>query len=132
MRPAAGPANLIQMPSSQNDKGILSILRTQVSDSVVLTVSGRMDAENTPQFEDTGRNCVAEGHTSVVVDLSGLLYISSMGLRSFLSLAQTLQTKGVTLRLCGLKGLVKQVFEITGLTQVLSVYESVDSAVVRG
>ena len=117
------------MPSKQNDKSNLSIERTQVSDHVVLVVSGRMDAENASQFEEKCKGCMAEGHTSLVADLGGLAYVSSMGLRSFLAVAKSLQSKGGALRLCCLKGLVKQVFEITGLMQVFSVYESVESAV---
>jgi anti-anti-sigma factor len=120
------------MPSELNAKSTLSIQRTQVSDQVVLIVSGRMDAENAVQFEEKCKECIDEGHTSVVADLSGLAYVSSMGLRSFLSEAKTLQSKGGALRLCCLKGLVKQVFEITGLMQAFSVYESVESAVLGG
>ena len=132
MRLVTDPAKLRQMLPPQHEKSSLSIERTQVSDHVVLVVSGRMDAENAAQFEDTCKDCIAEGHTSLVADLAGLAYVSSMGLRSFLSVAKTLQSKGGALRLCCLKGLVKQVFEITGLMQVLSVYESVESAVLRG
>jgi len=120
------------MPSQQNEKSTLRIQRTQVSGQIVLMVSGRMDAENAPEFEEQCKECVAEGHTTLVADLSGLSYVSSMGLRIFLSVAKTLQAKGGTLRLCGLSGLVKQVFEITGLMQVFSVYQSVDAAVLGG
>jgi anti-anti-sigma factor len=117
------------MSSQQSN---LNIETTHVSDQVVLIVSGRMDAENAPQFEEKCKNCIAEGHTSLVADLGGLAYISSMGLRSFLSVAKTLQSNRGSLRLCCLKGLVKQVFEITGLMQDFSVYESVESAVLGG
>ena len=107
----------------------LSIERMQVASYVVLKVSGRMDAENAVEFEDACNKCVTEGHSVVVIDLSGLAYVSSMGLRSFLSIAKALQARGGTLRLAGMKGLVKQVFEITGLMQAFSVFESLDSAV---
>jgi anti-anti-sigma factor len=120
------------MSPHPNQNCHLSIETTQVSDYVVLTVSGRMDAENASEFEEKCKDSIAKGHTSLVADLSGLTYISSIGLRSFLSVAKTLQSKGGTLRLCCLKGLVKQVFEITGLLQIFSVYESVDSAVLPG
>jgi anti-anti-sigma factor len=125
------PANLVQMPPQQNDKSNLNIERTQFSDQVVLIVSGRMDAENATQFQEKCGDCISEGHTSLVADLGELAYVSSMGLRSFLSVAKTLQSKGGALRLCCLKGLVKQVFEITGLLQVFPVYESVESAVLE-
>jgi anti-anti-sigma factor len=117
--------------ASQQNKSNLVIARTQISDQVVLAVSGRMDAENAPQFEEACQTCIAEGRASLIADLGGLAYISSMGLRSFLSVAKTLQSQGGALRICCLKGLVKQVFEITGLMQAFSVYESVESAVLE-
>lgn len=132
LRHATFPATLLQMPAQPSDKSYLKIDRTLVSDHVVLVVSGRMDAENAPQFEEKCKQCIVEGHNGLVADLGGLTYVSSMGLRSFLSVAKTLQSMGGALRLCGLKGLVQQVFEITGLLQVFSVYESVESAVAGG
>ncbi len=111
---------------------ILTIEKRQVSGQVVLLVSGRMDAGNTPQFQEKCGACIAEGITSLVVDLGGLVYVSSMGLGSLLSLGKTLQAKGGALRLCRLNGLVKEIFEITSLIQVLPVYESVESALMGG
>jgi len=119
------------MPSHENENSNLNVQRTQVGDQVVLIVSGRMDAENVPLFQQKCDDCVTEGRTSLVIDLGGLAYISSMGLRSLLSAAKMLQGKGGTLRLCRLNGLVKQIFEITGLMQAFSVYESVESAVLE-
>ncbi len=110
----------------------MTIERKQVADQVIVLVSGRMDAENAPQFEQQCRACIAEGFTGLVVDLGGLTYVSSMGLRSFISIAKMLQDKGGALRLCRLSGLVKQVFEITGLLGSFPVYESVEAALVRG
>ena len=88
-----------------------------------------MDAENAPLFEQKCRACIAEGLSGrVVVDLGELTYVSSMGLRSFVSVAKMLQDKGGALRICRLRGLVKQVFEITRLLELFRVYESVDAA----
>jgi anti-anti-sigma factor len=110
----------------------VTIEQKQVAGQVVFLVSGRMDAENAPQFEQQCRACIAEGRTGLVVDLGDLAYVSSMGLRSFISIAKMLQDKGGTLRLCRLKGLVKQVFEITGLLGMFRVYESVEAALLGG
>ena len=112
--------------------GIVTIERRQVSDQVVLLVSGRMDAEAAPEFEEQCRACIAEGLTVLIADLGDLRYVSSMGLRSFVSIAKTLQGKGGALRLCRLSGLVKQVFEITGLLVFFPVYETVEAAVIGG
>ena len=99
---------------------------------MVLIVSGRMDAESAPQFEEKCGACIAQGLTVLVVDLGELTYISSMGLRSFISVAKALQERGGALRICRLKGLVKQVFEITGLLGMFRVYESVEAALTGG
>jgi anti-anti-sigma factor len=64
---------------------IVTVEQKQVAGQVVLLVSGRMDAENAPQFEQKCRACIAEGLTGLVVDLGELTYVSSMGLRSFIS-----------------------------------------------
>ena len=111
---------------------MVTVERRQVSDQAVLLVSGRMDAENAPQFEQQCRACIAEGLTVLVVDLGELRYISSMGLRSFVSIGKTLQDKGGALRICRLNGLVKQVFEITNLLGSFPVYESVEAALIGG
>jgi anti-anti-sigma factor len=55
-----------------------------------------------------------------------------MGLRSFVAIAQKLKNKGGDLRICRLTGLVRQVFEITRLNQVVPIYDSVESAVIGG
>jgi len=99
---------------------------------VVLLVSGRMDAENAPRFEQQCRACIAEGLNGLVVDVGELIYVSSMGLRSFISVAKALRDKGGALRICRLNGLVKQVFEITGLLDTFPVYESVEAALIAG
>ena len=110
----------------------MTIERKQVSDQVVFLVAGRMDAESAPQFEKKCDACIAEGVTSLVIDLGDLAYVSSMGLRSFVSIGKTLQGKGGALRICRLNGLVKQVFEITGLIRNFPVYESVEAALAGG
>ena len=111
---------------------IVTIERRQISDQVVFFVSGRMDAENAPQFEQRCRASIDEGLAGLVVDLGELSYLSSLGLRSFVSLGKTLQDKGGALRICCLNGLVKQVFEITGPLRSFSVYDSVEAALIGG
>lgn len=109
---------------------IVTIERTQVGRQVVLHVRGRMDAENAVLFERQCESCISEGITNLVIDLGDLNYVSSMGLRSFVAIAQKLRDKGGDFRICRLTGLVRQVFEITRLNQVLPLHESLESALV--
>lgn len=106
----------------------MTIESTLTGDKVVLAFSGRMDAQNAPEFEKACKDWIEKGTLHLVIDLSDLAYVSSLGLRSFLIVGQTLKEKNGTLRLCGLKGLVKQVFQMTRLTTVFPIHETVESA----
>ena len=110
----------------------MNIERVQIGDKAVLHVAGRMNAENAAHFESKCESCISEGFTSLIVDLGDLVYISSAGLRSVLTIAKKLKDKGGVLRICRLTGMVLQVFEITKLTQVFPLHDSVESAVVEG
>jgi anti-anti-sigma factor len=104
------------------------IKSSQVGEKAILLVAGRMDAENAPEFEKACQSCISQGVTGLVVDVGDLDYVSSMGLRSFMSIGKTLQDKGGKLRICRQRGLVKQVFEITRLNSVFPPHESVEAA----
>lgn len=110
----------------------MTISCSQIEGKVVVHVAGRMDAENAAQLEGQCESCIAEGNIGLIVDLGELSYVSSMGLRSFVKIAQKLKSKGGELRICRLTGLVRQVFEITRLNQVFPIYDSVESAVTGG
>lgn len=107
----------------------MTIERVQVSGSkAVLRLTGRMDVESANRFEPACESCISEGFTTLVIDVGDLTYISSNGLRSIISVAKKLTEKRGELRICGATGLVRQVFEITKLTQVFPLHETVESA----
>lgn len=110
----------------------VEIQSRQVGDRVVIQVAGRMDAENTPAFETHCGSWISKGINNLIVDVGGLAYISSMGLRSFVAVGKRLQDKGGKLRICGQTGLVKQIFEITRLDSIFPPHESVDAALADG
>lgn len=110
----------------------MTIDRTQIDGTVVLHVAGRMDAENAALFERECESCIAEGVKRLVINLTDLKYVSSMGLRSFVMIGQKLKEKGGDFRICCLTGLVRQVFEITRINQVLPLHDSLESALVGG
>jgi anti-anti-sigma factor len=102
----------------------MTIEATEVEKAVLLKVTGRMDAENAPQFEQACEQWIRHGARHLIAELDGLDYVSSMGLRSFLSVAQKLQPLPGSLILCGLKGLPRQVFEMTRLIGLFPVFET--------
>jgi len=63
-------------------------------DCLLITVEGRMDAVTTPEFEQTLGGWIDEGEIRFIVDLAGLDYISSAGLRGILTSVKRLKAMG--------------------------------------
>ena len=96
--------------------------------AAVVMISGRLTEDVASQFEDVCRESLAEGLKKLVVNVAELEYISSLGLRSLVRIAQAAQKAGGAMILCGVKGLVKEVLDMTHLTQFFPMFESVDAA----
>ncbi len=92
---------------------------------------GKLDAESVPVFDQWLNAHLDAGVQRVVLDLSGLSYISSAGLRSIIS-ASRAYSKQSGLALCGLFGMVGQVFQVSGFTEILELYPTMDAALQAG
>ncbi len=99
------------------------------NDFVILKMKGRMDAATGPAFE---KECLSwiddKGARRVIVDMAGLEYISSAGLRSILSISMKLRAQEGEIRFANLSGMVKEVFTIAGFSTMFQSYDSVDQA----
>lgn len=94
----------------------------------LFTVSGRMDVMTTPTFEKECQQVIDEGEKKLVIDLTGLEYISSAGLRGILSSAKKLKVTGGTIQFCGLTGMVEEVFLVSGLGSIFTVTATPEEA----
>lgn len=97
--------------------------------AAVLLLSGRMDAESAPRFESACTQHLSGDITHIVVDMTGLQYVSSMGIRSFVLIGKEAKAKNVAVLLCGLKGFVKEVFDMTYVTSLFRLFDSTDAAI---
>lgn len=97
-------------------------------DCLIVSVEGRMDAVTTPEFEQTLGGWIDKGETRFVVDFAGLDYISSAGLRGILTSVKRLKAEGGQMVLTSLHGTVQEVFEISGFSTIIPIFESVDDA----
>ena len=71
---------------------------------------------------------IGEGRLYLALDLGGVEYISSAGLRVILASAKSLKSKDGMLLLANAQGPVKEVFDISGFGSVFSIYDSVEAA----
>jgi len=87
-----------------------------------------MDATSAPDFEKQCVEVIEGGESTVVIDLSGLEYISSSGLRSLLASAKKAKASKCTMRVTGLSGMVEEVFQVSGLRSVFSTAATIEDA----
>lgn len=95
---------------------------------VVVAVSGRLDAVTAPEFEKEMTGWIGQGEKSVAVNMAGLDYISSAGLRVILASAKKLKGVGGKLALSGLAESVREVFRISGFDAIIPICETVEKA----
>lgn len=94
----------------------------------IIKLVGRLDIESTNNLDATCKRCVENGALHIVFDLSELLYISSAGLGSIMRATKRLKDLGGSVLLCGAQGMVKEVFRITGLLTIFTVFDSPEAA----
>lgn len=107
----------------------MNIQTIQEGRVTVVFASGKIDAMTAPAFEKSLTDLIGEGRLYLVLDLGGVEYISSAGLRVILATAKSLKGKDGMLLLANAQGPVKEVFDISGFGSVFSIYDSVEAAV---
>lgn len=107
----------------------MTITENHQDNVLVVNLSGRLDGLTSPEV-DKKFIALAEGDDQVVVvDLSGLEYISSAGLRVLLMAAKKFSSSRKRLVFGSMTDNTKQVFDISGFTSILKVYPSTEAAV---
>lgn len=108
---------------------MLTVKSRQQGSATVIEPSGRIDSMTAKEFEQQIGAPLVSGSGRLVIDLSGLQYISSAGLRVFLTAAKQCKTAGGALTLCSANDGVREVFEISGFSSLFGLHDSVEAAV---
>jgi|YNPNPStandDraft_1061719.scaffolds.fasta_scaffold00174_5 anti-sigma B factor antagonist len=106
----------------------MEIKNSRQNRAVIVTLGGRMDAATAPDFEKQCAALIQAGEKLLVIDMAGLAYISSAGLRSILAAAKTLKAQQGDIRFCNLQGMVSEVFSISGFSSMFAIHETLDRA----
>jgi len=102
---------------------------TRTSDDIhIVSIAGSLDSTTSPEAQKSLDSVVA-GARKVALDFSGLDYISSAGLRVLLGAAKKLRGSGGTLGMFGLNQSVREVFDISGFSSILPIYQSEAEAI---
>jgi anti-anti-sigma factor len=106
----------------------MNISVKEVESVTVVQFEGNLDTNTAPDAEQRLNGLIGEGATKLLVDFVPLDYISSAGLRVLLATAKKLGASGGRLRIFGLNETVREVFDMSGFSTILQVFEREEDA----
>ena len=102
----------------------------RVEDGItVVQPDGRIDTEAAEQLDQVLQAALASGSHKIVVDMSKVEYISSAGLRSLAAVLVRCRDEGGDMKLAALNERVTRVFKIIGFDLLMSVSDTVETAI---
>lgn len=95
----------------------------------LIKLSGALDSTGTPSVEVDFVRCCTGDNLCVLVDLSKVHYISSIGIPMLINSAKSIARRGGKMALLNPQRAVESVLEMTGIPMLIPIFPSVDAAV---
>lgn len=95
----------------------------------LMKIQGNLDVTNSHAIEKEFMTWIESANRKLVIDLNGVAFMSSAGLRVILNGFKLAGEKGIGIALFGLNPAVEKVFDIVGLTQLFSLHKDLNSAI---
>lgn len=107
----------------------MSAWQEQLTQDIWLVgIRGRLDQSLSPQLEERLVDLLEQGNCKLVVDLSGVTYINSGGLRCLVSAWRKAQGQNGDVILFGLNTRLQEIFAMIGFDSVFKIHDSSDLA----
>ncbi len=107
----------------------LTLSTREVGGRTVVAVGGEIDVYTAPRLRDTITELVAAGNYDILIDMEQVEFLDSTGLGVLVGGLKRLRSHDGDLTLVCTQHRILKVFEITGLTKVFAIHDSVDAAV---
>ena len=98
---------------------MLSIEKSANETELNIKLTGRLDTTTSPELEKELKASL-DGITALIIDMTGLEYISSAGLRVLLSTQKVMNQQG-SMKLCHVNESIMEILEVTGFVDILTI-----------
>lgn len=95
----------------------------------VVTPVGRIDSSNANELDNTLKNLLDNETSNIVLELSGVEYMSSAGLRAIVSALREAKKKRGDVRVATPSERVAEVFSLAGLLPLFETFDDLTTAV---
>jgi anti-sigma B factor antagonist len=114
---------------STEDGMDFSVDHTTTDDGIVsVALTGALDVATAPQVRTLLVGLIDEGHHRLVLEMSGLDFVDSIGLGVFVGVVHRLRPYDSSLAVAAPSPQARKVFEITQLSRVLPLYDNAEAA----
>lgn len=93
-----------------------------------VSLQGRLDMQGTNEIDNKFAFAVATERAPVIVDLAGVDFIASIGIRMLVTNAKALKSRGGKVVLCNPQPLVGETLTTAGIDLLIPVYADFDAA----
>jgi anti-sigma B factor antagonist len=101
----------------------------QIGDELLrIALDGRLDIQGAQAIDMKFTALTATRKAGIIVDLSRVDFLASIGIRTLLSNAKAAANRGGRMVLCSPQPLVREVLETSGVASLIPVYDDPDSA----
>jgi len=98
---------------------MLNINQTIENGKALFALGGRLDTTTAPELERALKESLP-GVSELTLDLKGLEYISSAGLRVLLAAQKAMKNQG-KMKIKNVNETIMEIFEVTGFTDILTI-----------
>lgn len=100
----------------------------QNADVHIVEIEGRIDAKTASDIENELNALKEKQVVKIIVDFARVNYISSGGLRVFLSALKWAKAGNGDLKLVNMEQNVEKIFKLAGFTKIFNILPNIDSA----
>ncbi len=107
----------------------MEITQRVEGDVTVFLPDGRIDTLAATELDQVLQSAMSAGKHNIVVDMSGVEYISSAGLRALAAVLVKCRDEGGDMKRAALNERVTRVFKIIGFDLLMSIHDTPEAAV---
>lgn len=101
----------------------MELTKRVLDNTLVVDIAGHLDTQTAGPAMDALQVYLDDSPDNFLINLAGLDFVSSSGLRIILRAAKQIRAKGGNMKVCGARGMVKEVLEISGFDRLLDLHD---------
>ncbi|MBI9039428.1 MAG: STAS domain-containing protein [Bacteroidales bacterium] len=106
----------------------MEIKKEKINEILVLEINGRLDTTNYSELDEIFADHISKNEINIIVDCKNMDYISSSGLRVFLTALKKINAANGKFLLCGLQETIQEIFKISGFTSIFKIFDNQEEA----